>query len=210
MTDHAIAHPSPVSPRRLHAAFLTIVPRIERHGSVYFRHIKNAGLKEEFIAELVALNWKWCVRLSQSGKDLTRFPSAIATFAAKAVRSGRRLCGQEKGKDVLSPLGQRRPGFVVGKLPDHETLSVNPLSDALADNTVTPVDEQVAFRMDFPQWLSTYSDRDRRLALDMLAGERTLDVSDKFGLSPGRISRMRMQFHDSWQRFQDGPPDADA
>ena len=115
-----------------------------------------------------------------------------------------------QGKDVLSPLGQRRPGFVVGKLPDHETLSVNPLSDALADNTVTPVDEQVAFRMDFPQWLSTYSDRDRRLALDMLAGERTLDVSDKFGLSPGRISRMRMQFHDSWQRFQDGPPDADA
>ena len=191
------------SPAPLHIVFLAILPRIERHGSVYFRHVKNAGLKEEFIAEMVALSWKWCVRLSRRGKDVTRFPSAIATFAAKAVRSGRRVCGQEKGKDVLSPLAQRRHGFAVGKLPDQ-----NPLSEALTDNTVTPVDEQVAFRMDFPQWLSTYSDRDRRVALDMMTGERTLDVSERFGLSPGRISQMRRQYHDDWLRFQDGGPAA--
>ena len=106
---------------------------------------------------------------------------------------------------MLSPLAQRRHRFTVGKLPDQETLSANPLRDALADNTVTPVDEQVAFRLDFPQWLSAYPDRDRRLALDLMAGERTLDMADKYALSAGRISQMRTQFHDSWTRFQEAP-----
>ena len=111
---------------------------------------------------------------------------------------GRRTC--------LSPLAQRRHRFTVGKLPDQETLSANPLCDALADNTVTPVDEQVAFRLDFPQWLSTYPDRDRRIALDLMAGERTQDAADKYALSEGRISQLRTQFHDSWRRLQDGDP----
>ena len=177
------------SPAPPHIVFLAILPRIERHGRVYFRHVKNSSLKEEFIAEMVALAWKWTSRLAQQGKDVMRFPSAIATFAAKAVRSGRRLCGQEKGKDVLSPFAQQRHEFAVQSLPDFSTLTGNPLEDALIDNTVTPVDEQVAFRLDFPQWLSTYSDRDRRIALEMMVGERTLDVSEKYALSPGRIVR---------------------
>jgi hypothetical protein len=198
------------SPAPPHIVFLAILPRIERHGRVYFRHVKNAGLKEEFIAEMVALAWKWTSRLAQQGKDVTLFPSAIASFAAKAVRSGRRLCGQEKGKDVLSPLAQRRHEFAVQSYPNYATLAGNPLEEALTDNTVTPVEDQVAFRMDFPQWLSTYCDRDRRIALDMMSGERTLDVSEKYALSPGRISQMRLQFHDGWHRFQEEPVDADA
>jgi hypothetical protein len=187
-----------------HAAFLAIVPRIERHGRVYFRHLKSAVQKEDAIAEMVALSWKWCLRLTERGKDVSRFPSTLASFAARAVRSGRRVCGQEKAKDVLSPLAQRRHGFAVGKLPDHETLSENPLCDALAENTVTPVDEQVCFRLDFPAWLTTLADRDRGIALDLMAGERTQDVSQKYGRSAGRISQMRGQFCEDWRRFQDG------
>jgi hypothetical protein len=189
----------------IHVVFLAILPRIELHGRIYFRHLKNASLKEEAIAEMVALAWKWHVRLSQRGKDVTTFPSAIATFAARAVRSGRRLCGQEKTKDVLSPLAQRHHGFAVGKLPDQETLSENPLCDALADNTITPVDEQVCFRLDFPAWLTTLAHRDRDIALDLMAGERTQDVSEKYRRSPGRISQMRGQFHNDWRRFHGEP-----
>ena len=193
----------------LHVAFLAVRPRIERHGRVYFRHVKDPTQREEFIAEMVALAWRWSRRLALRGSDVLQFPSTIASFAARAVRGGRRLCGQERANDVLSSLAQRRRGFAVHPLPDFSTLSGNPLEDALADNTVTPVDEQVAFRLDFPQWLSTYSNRDRSIALDMMAGERTLDLADKYALSPGRISQMRMQFHDAWIRFQDGPA-ADA
>ena len=40
--------------------------------------------------------------------------------------------------------------FSISKLPDFSTLSDNPLSDALIDNTRSPVPEQVQFRLDFP------------------------------------------------------------
>src|SRR5262249_47920652 len=76
--------------------------------------------------------------------------------------------------------------FVVERLPDFSTLGGNPLEEALVDNTQTPPPEQVAFRLDFPAWLKTRSDRDRRLAEDLMTGERTLHVSTKFGLSPAR------------------------
>ena len=89
------------------------MPRIERHGRVYFRGLKDADKLEEAIAEMVALSWKWFLRLVERGRDPARFPSAIAAFAARAVRSGRRLCGQERAGDVLSPLARRRRGFAV-------------------------------------------------------------------------------------------------
>ncbi len=188
----------------LHASFLAIVPRIERHGRFYFRNVKDPAKREEFVAEMVGISWRWFRRLVERGKDAAQFPSAIAGYAARAVRGGRRVCGQERSKDVMSSLAQRRRGFTVGKLLDYEMLSDNPLCDALIDNTVTPVDEQVAFRLDFPQWVSTYSERNRGIILDLMAGERTLEVSDKYALSPGRVSQMRGQFCDSWRRFQDG------
>src|SRR4051812_40873880 len=90
----------------LHARFLALVPRIELHGRVYFRHVKCPQKRADAIAEMVALCWKWFVRLALQGKDASQFPSALARFAACAVHSGRRLCGQEKSKDVLSPVAQ--------------------------------------------------------------------------------------------------------
>ncbi len=83
---------------------MEMVSRIERHGRVYFRLLNDADKLEDAIAEMVALSWKWFVRLADRGKDPTQFPSSVATYAARAVRSGRRLCGQEKANDVLSPL----------------------------------------------------------------------------------------------------------
>ena len=41
----------------------------------------------------------------------------LAQFAARAVRCGRRLCGQEKANDVFSSVAQRRRGFTVEVLP---------------------------------------------------------------------------------------------
>jgi hypothetical protein len=35
----------------------------------------------------------------------------------------------------------------------------------------------------------------------MARNERTLDISKAFALSPGRVSQMRREFHDGWERF---------
>ena len=188
-------------PAALHARFLAILPRIEQHGRVYFRHVRCPHAKEELLAELRGMSWKWFVRLVRRGKDVLQFVSALATFAARAVHSGRRVCGHERAKDVMSPVAQKRHGFAVGKLPDFSTLNGNPLEEALQDNTVSPVPEQVAFRLDFPAWRLTHWERDRRLIDLLLLGERTKAVSRKFGLSQGRISQKRREFHDDWRRF---------
>jgi hypothetical protein len=193
----------------LQAAFLaSVLPKVLSHGRIYFRHLRSAELKEEYIAEMVALTWKWHRRLAERGKDSTRFPTALATFAARAVRCGRRLAGMDRAKDVLSPLAQWRQGFAVGKLPDCGSLSGSALEEALHDNTRTPPDEQCAFRLDFPAWRATHAERDRRVLDDLMVGERTLDVAGKYGLSPGRVSQLRREFLLGWRRYVSEPPPA--
>jgi hypothetical protein len=184
----------------LHAVFLSILPRIELHGRVYFRH-KSADAREELIAEMVGLSWKWFVRLIERGKDPTAFVSALATFAARAVNSGRRVCGQERAKDVLSPTAQKRHGFVVERLLNYSTLAGTSLEEALIENTATPVPVQCAFRLDFPAWRLTRTYRDRAMIDRMMLGERTLDLSRQFGISPARVSQLRRDFHDDWRRY---------
>ena len=199
-TDHAsLAH--------LQATFLaSILPKVVAHGRVSFRHIRCRHQQEELLAEMTGLCWRWHLRLAERGKDATRFPTALATFAARAVRSGRRLAGMDRTKDVLSPLAQQRKGFAVGKLPDYSALDGSPLDEALHDNTRTPPDEQCAFRIDFPAWRATHAERDRRLLDDLMLGERTLDVAGKYGLSPGRVSQLRRELHDDWEFFCAEPP----
>jgi hypothetical protein len=184
----------------LQLAFLSIVPRIELHGRVCFR-TKSFQDQQEAVAEMVGLCWKWFVRLAECGKDATRFPSVLATFAARAVHSGRRLAGTCKAKDVLSPVAQRRHGFTVGRLPDFSTLNGNPLSEALHDNTRSPVPDQVAFRFDFPAWLTSLGPRNRSIAQDMAQGHRTGELADTYRLSPARVSQLRRQFYLGWRSF---------
>jgi hypothetical protein len=77
---------------------------------------------------MIGLAWRWHLRLAEKGKDATAFPTALASYAARAVRSGSRIAGQERANDVLSPVAQRRHHFFVGRLPDFETLTEHPLN----------------------------------------------------------------------------------
>src|SRR5262249_60701099 len=108
----------------------------------------------------------------------------------------------------------RRHVLAVELLPpstctSHEQLYAEPhgqaLQDAfeerLRDNTVTPVLDQVAFRIDFPAWLKTLTARERRLVRAMARNERTTDLSKLFEVSPGRISQLRRAFREDWLRF---------
>jgi hypothetical protein len=197
----------PAALARLQETFLaSVLPKVVSHGRVYFRHLKSAERKEEYVAEMVALAWAWHRRLAERGKDATHFPTALATFAARAVRSGKKLTGMDRAKDVLSPQVQQRKGFAVGKLPDCSTLDGSPLDEALHDNTRAPPDEQCAFRIDFPAWRASRTERDRLILDDLMLGERTLDVAGKHGLSPGRVSQLRRELHDDWEFFCAGPP----
>jgi hypothetical protein len=194
--------PGTASLPTLQQIFVTeVLPRVEAHGRVYFRHVKDPERKEELLAELHGLAWLWFVPLVHRGKDVLQFVSALATYAARAVRSGQRVVGHQKAKDVLSPVAQRKHGFAVERLPDFSTLGGSPIEEALHANTVSPVPDQVAFRLDFPAWLATLSQRNRALAEDMALGEKTQELAEKYRVSEGRISQMRRYFQCDWLHF---------
>jgi len=200
MVASALATPTS-SLDQVQSAFLSALPRIVRHARCYFRHVRCPHRKADCVSEVVSICWKWWRSLVERGKDPSRFVSVLATFAARAVRSGRRLCGQEWAKDAFSEPCQRRYGFAVGKLPDFSTLNVNPLAEALTDNTQTAIPDQVQFRLDFPSWLATHHQRNRDLAVEMAQGERTGALARRFGLSPARVSQLRRELHADWLRF---------
>jgi hypothetical protein len=194
--------------------FLLLLPRLELHARIVFRHYLCPGRRDDAVQECRALAWKWYVRLSERGKDVRRFPMAFIFLVARAVQSGRRVCGQEKAKDVLSPRAQQRHDFAVGSLPSSfctslESLYAQPhgqetrdwFEEMLHDSRTTPPPDAAAFRVDFPRWHSRWGARDRRIINDLMVGERNLDVSKKYGLSPGRVSQKRRAYHRDWLRF---------
>lgn len=191
VTDHS----------HLHAGFLSILPAVERQARFAFRHWHGSHDREDAVAETVAVAWAWFVRLVQRGKDPTAFPSALAGYASRHVKSGRRLCGTESTKDAMSPTARRRGDFSVERLRTAGSPDEPCWQEALIDNTQSAVPEQVAFRVDFPNWLATLGDRDRGLAEAMALEHRTLDLAQEFDVSPGRVSQLRRDFHRSWQRF---------
>jgi hypothetical protein len=205
MAASAVAAPVPASLPELHARFQAVLPRVELHARVFFRHLRCPDRKQDAINECIALAWTWFVRLAERGKDASRFVSALASFCARRVQSGRRLCGQEKANDVLSPAAQHRRGFTVSPLPQGSSLRGSVFDEALADNTVTPVDEQVCFRIDWHAWLRTRTERDRRIIDAMALRERTQALARQFGISPGRVSQLRRELHADWEQFCSDP-----
>ena len=198
----------------LQTRFLAILPRIEGHARFQFQSIRCAVKKADYIAEAIAICWKWFVRLTARGKDGASFVSAMTSLAARHVKSGRRLCGQERARDVLSCTAQRRHGFTVESLPTTTrrfedandvglvTQEYDRFEERLRDNTQTPVPEQAAFRIDWPAFFRTLSDRDRKLAGYLSLGHSARSAAYKFGLSPGRVTQLRQRCYKDWRALE--------
>jgi hypothetical protein len=83
------------------------------------------------------------------------------------------------------------------------------LCEALHDNTKSPPDETVCFKLDFMAWLASLSERDRSIVEDLMIGDLALDVANRYKMSPARISQKRREFRLDWICFcGDGVPAA--
>jgi len=131
--------------------------------------------------------------------------STLATYAAKAVKNGRRVAGQLKTKDVMNERTQTRKGFCVVKLPDHSTLSTNPLAEALIDTPSPrcPIMSRSAWISPpgcapLPEGSPHHSGH----------GQKREDAGpgQKYGLSRARISQKRREYGSDWMRFTDDRP----
>jgi len=184
----------------LQARFLACLPRIEAHANINFRNIRCDAMRADHVAETVALAWKWFLALESRGKDASHFVSAIATFAVRAVRCGRRVAGMGRARDVMN---DHRERF-------HDGAACRALCDALTDNSVTPPPDAAAFRIDFPRWLDGLPDRDRQLVERLMVGERTLAMAKRFRISPARVSQLRRELCRDYSRFHGECPRAAA
>jgi DNA-directed RNA polymerase specialized sigma24 family protein len=183
--------------------FLMHLPRLEKHARYALRHIPCPDVRADLIAETVALAWKHFLSLVRRGKDPTAFFTTLALRCSQAVRSGRRLAGSERSKDVMSPVARIRHGFTVGGLDD-QSREGDTLAEALAENTQSEVPDQAAFRIDFPRWRRRFGPRKGRVLDALMVGEGTGHVAECFGLSQARVSQMRNEFRDNWESFHAG------
>jgi hypothetical protein len=201
--------------KTLHSRFLALLPRIQTHALIVFRDIACPQRRADLIAELIALAWLWFIRLAKRGKAVEDFVVTFCRLLTKAVKSGRKLAGMVKAKDVLNRHAQQRHGFKVQSLPlstraCHEDLYSavrgqqlhDTYEERLKDNTVTPPPDAAAFRIDFPIFLSSLSQRDRELAEFLSLGNSGKHAASKFGISQGRVTQLRQTWCRVWRSCQ--------
>jgi hypothetical protein len=182
-----------------HARFLAMLPAIREQARFAFKSLP-AGIRQEAIDEVVANALVAYARLVELGKENLAYPTPLALYGVAQFRCGRRVGGSMNSRDVFSHHARRKNGFVVERL-DRQNRDTGQWAEAVVEDYRTPVADQAAFRVDFPEWLGLQTDRDRRVAEALAMGERTKDVAGKYRVTPGRISQIRRQLHDSWQAF---------
>jgi hypothetical protein len=185
-----------------HAGFLALQPIVVRHAQVVFRRYP-AVEQEELIAEAVAAAFVSYLALKARGREPHEFPSAIAKYSTLRVMEGRHVGSRSNCHDVLARRVQRRRWFQVRPLPPRDTIM-----EAAFVTDETPVLDQVVFRIDVPAFLQKLTERDQQIARALAEGHAAIGVARQFGVTPGRVTQLRQQWHREWLMFQDETPSA--
>ncbi len=183
------------------AGFLQILPAVQTHAKIQFRRLP-AHQREDAVQEAIASACVSYQILAARGKLDVAHPGSLATFAVNFVRNGRHVGGRQDGaKDALSPVAQARHGFSSSSYDISARETGEWRQVALADRKF-PVPDAAAFRLDFADWLTTLSGRDRRIIAAFIRGDRTITVAARFGISQARVSQLRRQYEEAWAAFQ--------
>lgn len=186
-----------------HLTFVALLPRIRDYVLPAFGQLRGDD-REEAVQEAIAQAFVIFVRLMKRGRPELIFPTVLAGFAIRRVRGGRTLGTPLNSHDVMSAFAQRKRKFVVGRLDGYDRGEQRWLEAVVLDYQ-TPIPDQVAFRIDYPAWLSRLNARKRRIAKSLADGHSTAAVAKRFHLSPARISQVRRELHASWEQFHAGP-----
>jgi len=179
-------------------SFTEALPRIEGLASAYLR-MKNSERKDEAIQEVVALSWKAYRDLVAQGRDVEKLLGRIVEFAAKQVRSGRRLGGAQPIRDIMSATCRFREEYRINSLPIGREDAAPEINDALRYED-SPADQAVV-NVDFQAWLDTLDGRQREIAEQLASGYNTVEVGRLQGVSRARIHQLRLILLEEWRRF---------
>jgi hypothetical protein len=181
--------------------FIALLPRIERHIDFAFRRVPRP-FRQDVLQDALGAAFVAYRRLVDRGRRDKVYATPLAKFAVGRVRDGRRIGSRRNRLDAACPFVARRHGFRIERIDRFDaparrwTLMAIPSSAA-------PIPDQVAFRLDFPQWVSTQTRRNRRLIQALASGDTTSEAARRFRISAARVSQLRLQFSQSWRAFQD-------
>jgi len=188
------------SPPAWHADFEKMIPAIETHARICFRHLDNES-REEAIQEVICNACQAYVRLIEQNKTDKAHASVLASFGVAQTREGRKVGNSLNIHDVSSDYCRQRKNLVLERL-DHFDLDEQNWNEVLVeDRHAGPADTAIV-RIDFSRWLKTLPRWLRKIAMFLANGETTTAASKKFRLSQCRISQIRRQLFESWHTFQ--------
>jgi hypothetical protein len=187
--------------------FLQILPAVQTHAKIRFRQLP-AERREEAVEEAIAAACVNYQLAATQGKLDVVSAGPLADFAVRHVKTGRHVGGhQDAAKDVISPACRRRRRVTVRSIDvAYENNGWKMI--AIADRRAS-IPDVAALRIDFSEWLKTLTRRDRRIVNVLAQGHRTMEVAERFRVTPGRISQLRCRFERSWRVFQ-GDTDSPA
>ena len=180
--------------------FLEFVPAIENYARRAFRKLRPQE-REEAICEVMAHAFCAFRRLVELGKQNVAYATPLARFAVARFRAGRGVGSKLSSSDVFSWLAQRRRKFCLTSLEPTSGIS-DTWTEILVDNRLTPIPDQVAFRLDFAAWLAAQDRRNRKLVAHLALGNTPSEAAQKFRVSKARVSQLRSTLQASWQAFQ--------
>lgn len=180
--------------------FLGMLPRIKQYASIQFQQFP-ADQQEELVAEVVGLAWGMFSRLVERRRTECAFATPLANFAVRQVRCGRGLGLQGNVSDVGSRLCKLQKGIHVESIQKLDQQNDEWRKSMVQDRRQSPIPDRVAFLIDFPAWLLTLSQRDRRIVELLSAGERAQQIARRFHVTAGRISQLRRELREKWRAF---------
>ena len=187
------------------ARFLAMLPTIQEQARFAFRS-EPPERRQDLIAEVVANCWVAFVRLVERGLIEIVYPTPLAAFAIKQVRDGRRVGARLNCRDVSSCYAQRAKRFTVERLDRFDEEDEAWHEVVVEDRHAGPA-ATAAARIDIADWFDRLPTKKRRIAATLATGETTKRTARRFNVSPGRISQMRRELHESWQSLQGEPGD---
>ena len=193
-----------------HTKFLEMLPAIQRRASLAFRGL-SAEAREDLIEEVVAHAVVAFKSLYDKGKVDLAYPTVLAMYGIRRVKTGRKIGTKLNVRDVSSEYCQLSKGIAVERLDRYDRDAGEWLEVLVEDRKATPADTAAA-RIDVSDWFRTLAPRDRRIAGALAIGNTTNEVAKRFRLTADRISKKRRAFHASWNTFQgeDAAADRDA
>jgi len=154
------------------AQFLAMLPAIETHAKIAFRHLDPEN-RAEMVQEVTCNACCAFTRLVELGKADLAYAGVLARFGVAQAKDGRKVCGRLNCNDVLSPYCQVRKKISVERLDKYDSTEDQWQEILIEDRRCGPFDI-VRTKLDFAAWLRSLPTKLRRIAKTLASGGQPL------------------------------------